>query len=289
MSAPTGGSVVERAHAKVNLHLRILAREAGGYHQLETVFQALELHDTVEATPEGGVSLSVDGSIETGPIDDNLVMRAALAFVDAHGGGGARLRLTKRIPAGAGLGGGSSDAAAALRALDRLRPEPLGTAALLEIGATVGSDVPFHLCGAPRAFAWGRGERLLRLQAPPSRPVLVIDPGFAIATGAAFGWYDEKEAAHGAVPRAFDLDDLRFDWPDASAVNDFEDPVFARHPGLRAVKALLLSTGARAALLSGSGACVFGVFDDDAVAAEAAARVQDSLPAARVLATRSIG
>lgn len=288
--------MVERAPAKINLDLRILSREPDGYHRLETLFQALELHDVVEARPADALALEVEGDVDTGPAQDNLVLRAARAFLAAAPDAGpARLRLVKRIPAGAGLGGGSSDAAATLRALDALAGEPLGPQALREIGARLGSDVPFFLCGSPLARAQGRGERLTPLLPLPSAAVLVVDPGFPIATRDAFGWWDEHVAASGgrhATPEP-GRDDAPGTGPHdfealaAYARNDFEPPVFARHPSLAALKRHLLDAGATLSLLSGSGSCVWAVFRDDDRAAAAGARAGDLLPGARVLLTRS--
>jgi len=137
------------APAKVNLSLRVLARERSGYHQLETLFCALELRDEIEIERGGGaLSLQVEGA-ELGPPEENLVHRAAVAFHDAAGiRPDTRIRLRKRIPAGAGLGGGSSDAAATLAALNALHGAPLGPTHLLRLGAELGSDVPFFLCGS---------------------------------------------------------------------------------------------------------------------------------------------
>ncbi|HEX2091942.1 MAG TPA: hypothetical protein VHG28_06045, partial [Longimicrobiaceae bacterium] len=176
------------APAKVNLRLRILAREETGYHALETLFCAVSLADTVEVRPGGaGIALEVRGGVDTGPPEHNLVVRAAERFYRDLGGSPAlRIELTKRIPAAAGLGGGSSDAAATLRALNLLHGEPFARAGLLQMAIGLGSDVPFFLCGSTLALGWGRGERLLALPPLPTRPVLIAHPGVAMPTGEAF-------------------------------------------------------------------------------------------------------
>lgn len=258
--------VEEPAPAKVNLRLRILAREEGGYHALETVFCALSLADRVAVAPgERGIRLSVDGGIDTGPPKRNLAVRAAERFYREIGESPSiDLHLTKRIPSAAGLGGGSSDAAAVLRALNRLHGEPLPRAALLAMAIELGADVPFFLCGSPLALAWGRGERLLPLAPLPSRPVLVAHPGEAMATADAFR---EIAALRGGacMPEAALIDPAALtSWESIASLarNDFEPVVLRRIPRLADGLAVLRDAGACIALLAGSGSSIFGVFDD---------------------------
>lgn len=286
-------AVVERAPAKINLDLRIVSREPDGYHRLETIFQALELHDVIEARAADTMSLRVDGAIDVGPEGDNLVMRAARAFRDAVPGAPlAAIRLVKRIPAGAGLGGGSSDAAAALRALDRLAGSALPDEALSDIGVALGSDVPFFLCGSPLARATGRGEILEPLPVLEPAHVVLVDPGFPVSTRDAFAWWDER---HGGAPaeaaRRARADTHApidsFAALAAHARNDFEEVVFERHPPLGAVKAGMLAAGAIGALLSGSGSCVYGIFEDERSTESAARALHELVPDARVLRTRT--
>lgn len=283
--------VVERAPAKINLDLRILAREPDGYHSLVTTFQALELHDVLEAAPADEFSLEIDGVVDVGPADDNLVLRAARAYRDAvRRAPHVRFRLDKRIPAGAGLGGGSSDAAAALRAMNALAGDALPQEALRELGASIGSDVPFFLCGAARAHARGRGELLVPLPSPDSAEVVLVDPGFSISTRAAFGWWDEADAA-----RPVSFADAAEPGAEASTLaelgrlgrNDFEPVVFARHPELPLIRRWLLEGGATHALLSGSGSCVYGIFAERASAAAAARALREAAPLTHVLQTRT--
>ncbi|HEX6589258.1 MAG TPA: 4-(cytidine 5'-diphospho)-2-C-methyl-D-erythritol kinase [Longimicrobiales bacterium] len=280
--------VEEHAPAKINLHLRIVARTADGYHDLETLFQALELHDTLEARRADETTLDVAGGIETGPASENLVLRAARAFEAAvPGAPRVAFRLTKRIPSAAGLGGGSSDAAATLRAMNALAGSPLAGDALRELGATLGADVAFFLCGSPIAWATGRGEKLVPRATLPAAPVLVVDPGFSVSTRDAFGWWDAlPEAARSRVasppPATGPFAALR-----GAVHNDFETVVFARHPELAAIRDALARAGASLAMLSGSGSCVYGLFDADAAADAAAALIGRIAPRVRVLRTRT--
>ncbi len=192
------------APAKVNLRLRVLAREASGYHSLETVFCAISLADTLTVRrSEPGIRLIVEGAVDTGPPERNLVVRAAERMEQELGSGlGVEIHLHKQIPAAAGLGGGSSDAAACLRALNALLGEPIAPERLLQMGAELGSDVPFFLCGSPLALAWGRGERLLPLPPLPERCVLVAYPGEPISTADAFARVAERRV-DSAGPEAF--------------------------------------------------------------------------------------
>jgi 4-diphosphocytidyl-2-C-methyl-D-erythritol kinase len=264
MTGENAGTVTVNAHAKVNLLLRVLAREADGYHGLETAFCLLALADrvTVERRPEAAVSLEVAGA-DTGPAEQNLAVRAARAVLDATGARfGVVLRLDKQIPVRAGLGGGSSDAAAALIAVNRLAGDAVPRHELLQFAARIGSDVPFFLSGAPFALAWGHGERLLRLPPLPRAPVLLVTPPVAIATPEAYGWIDEARAStsrRGGV--ALDLAALST-WGDVARLsgNDFESVVFGRLPELRQAFEALAGTRPLLCRLSGSGSTLFAVY-----------------------------
>lgn len=249
--------------AKVNLFLRVLAREADGYHGLETLFCRVGLADalTVERT-EGGITLEVEGA-DLGPVEDNLAWRAADAILGATGRRfGVRMRLHKRIPAGGGLGGGSSDAAAALLAVNRLAGEAVPRAELLHAAARLGADVAFFASGAPLALGWGHGQRLLQLPPLPVRPALLVCPGIHVATPAAYQWVDEVRAVagrRGAVH--LDLSVLG-SWSDLARLggNDFEAPVMGKHPEIKAAFEALASTGPFLCRMSGSGSTLFAVY-----------------------------
>ena len=268
--------------AKVNLRLRILAREETGFHQIETLFQAIGLHDRVEVRPGAeGISLDVRrGSRgpaigDLGDPDDNTVMRAARAFYAATGIAPAvSLVLTKSIPAGTGLGGASSDAAGALAALNALHGAPLAHSELIALGGRVGADVPFFSSGAATALAWGRGDRLLRLPSPPSAPVVLAIPRRRVSTAAA---YREASARlRLPAPPALLAGTSSPTWASLAGLqcNDFEAAVFASVPELAAVRAALADAGAAIARLTGSGTAVFGVFRDSDKATAVAGRVR---------------
>jgi 4-diphosphocytidyl-2-C-methyl-D-erythritol kinase len=256
--------VTVSAPAKLNLFLRVLARESDGYHSLETLFCLVSLADTVVATrrEERGVSIEVEGG-EVGPPEQNLAARAAALVLEATGHRfGVHLRLTKRIPVRAGLGGGSSDAAAALHAVNVLASGAVPRHELLQFGARLGSDVPFFVTGAPLALAWGRGERLFRLPPLPVAPALLMTPSMGIDTSEAYRWVDttrELDRRRGAV--ALDLDALSR-WGDIGRMsgNDFESPAFERMPGLRAAFEALAGTHPLVCRMSGSGSTLFAVY-----------------------------
>ena len=279
------------AHAKVNLFLRILAREhgGGGHHQIETAFALLELADELVAVRRGApgeVSLTVNGP-DLGPVEENLAVRAARAVLAASGNRcGVALALTKRIPVRAGLGGGSSDAAAALHAVNALAGNAVPRAELLQFAAKLGADVAFFASGAPAALAWGRGERLFRLAPLPAAPALLAIPpgGGGVATADAYRWWDEmhpEPAARGAV--ALDAEALA-SWGSVGRLggNDFELPVFGKHPALRALYERLAATHPYWVRLCGSGSAVAAVYkserDRDDAAQQLGGQQQEVIP-----------
>lgn len=256
------------AQAKINLFLRILAREGSGFHQLETLFCRVALGDevTVRLTASGR-SLDCDGEAMPaeglGPVERNLAWRAAHAFLDATGWAtGFEIGIDKRIPVGGGLGGGSADAGAVLRALNALAPAPLAPIDLLRLGATLGADVPFLTQDtSPLALAWGRGERMVMLPALPARSCLVFAFEQGVSTVDAYRWLAEAPADR-QPPVAYVPAQLG-DWPtvDALSYNEFERVVLPRHPRIARLLAGLRHPELRGALpvalMSGSGATVF--------------------------------
>jgi 4-diphosphocytidyl-2-C-methyl-D-erythritol kinase len=252
------------ALAKINLFLRVLSRDSDGYHGLETLFCLITLHDTLSAERrEGsGVTLEVVGAA-LGPPEENLAFRAATRVLQATGHRFAvHLRLEKQIPSRAGLGGGSSDAAAALHAVNSLAGNVVPRHELLQLAAQLGSDVPFFVTGAPLALGWNRGERMIRLPPLPASPALLVLPEVAVATPEAFGWVDhatESGARRGAV--ALDLEALSR-WGDIGrmAGNDFESPVFGRHPQIRGAFEALVTTRPLVCRMSGSGSALFAIY-----------------------------
>ncbi len=275
-----------RAHAKVNLFLRVLGREADGFHSIETLFCRTSLADevTVERTPHG-VELEAD-SDALGPAAENLAVRAAQLVLGATGRRfGVRIRLAKRIPVGAGLGGGSSDGAATLVAVNALAGNAVPRHELLQIAARLGSDVPFLLSDAALALAWGRGDRFMRLDPLPAAPILIVAPPRPVGTAEAYGWLD---AAHHAGFRrgalALDAPSLAT-WGDVArmAGNDFEAVVFEHRPELRAAFEALAGTHPLVCRMSGSGSALFAVYrsarDRDDAAMQLGRRHGTVLPA----------
>jgi 4-diphosphocytidyl-2-C-methyl-D-erythritol kinase len=277
-----------RAHAKVNLDLRVLGVRADGYHELRTVFQTIELHDTLVCSEKPG-PFTLKCRNPGVPLDaSNLVWKAAAALWTALGRGGeirdAVVQIDKKVPVEAGLGGGSSDAAAALIALGRLwggAPVTL----LREVGATIGSDVPFFLSGGT-ALGLGRGEEIYPLVDLPPHYVVIVRPPFGVSTAEAYAWYDEDRAAGLRENREFQT--LPVPWPSRAAqmVNDLEPPVLRRHQEIGVFKMQLREAGATAAAMSGSGSAVFGLFRSRLAAERAAKRL--SRNGARALVTRTL-
>ncbi len=270
-------SLLARCPAKVNLSLRVLGRRADGYHELETVFQAIDLWDEIEATLAPTLSFTCDDPAL--PTDDsNLVVRAALRLREtlaAEHQVGAVLHLRKRIPSGGGLGGGSSDAAGALLLLSRLWEIPAERCTLSDLAAELGADVPFFLEGGT-SRGTGRGDRIEPLPTLGPLPILLGCPPYGIETAEVYAALRTRltPPAKGVSLRAFSA----HQWPGENefrfAVNDLEPVVFGMRPELAAFRDALRREGARLASLSGSGSTVFGVFAD-------AARLQESVPALR--------
>jgi len=292
------------AHAKVNLFLHVLARETSGYHQIETLFCRIDLSDTVSIEPgPRGIRLEVDGVLSGDP-RDNLVHRAATAFCERTGRQPAfRIRLVKRIPVGAGLGGGSSDAATTLHLLNEMHGAPLTRGEVVALGAGLGSDVPFFCTRADLALAWGRGERLLRLDPLPALPMLIAVPPRSMPTAQAYVLLADRRPTRGR--NAGQIDPAREVDPHARLIetgslaswdgvaglagNDFDAVVPDLIPDLGGLRDAMRQGGARIAMLAGSGSAMFGVFDDTRPRDDAAAAIRTRFRDARVIETASAG
>ena len=276
---PSPSEITVFAPAKINLILRILDRRPDGFHNLWSIMQTVALEDEVRirlCPGRQGIHLSCD----TGQLaadQSNLVYRAAAAVAErAQSSIGLDIELRKRIPMGAGLGGGSSDAAATIIGLNRLLRLGWSPFEMAAVGQSLGSDVPFFLF-APSAFVAGRGESVRPVVIEGARWIVLVNPGFGVNTKWA---YQELAATRTGVtplsPVQCELDrQLRVSWTQliAAAENDFEAPVFAAHGKLREIKQSLQVQGAEIALLSGSGAMVFGVFTDETRARLAQAKL----------------
>ncbi|MFL6279168.1 MAG: 4-(cytidine 5'-diphospho)-2-C-methyl-D-erythritol kinase [Vicinamibacterales bacterium] len=266
---PPRRPLATRAHAKVNLDLRVLGTRSDGFHELRTVFQAIELHDTLTWRARTG-PFTVKCRLPGVPLDEtNLVSQAAARLWTALGRSGQPrdivVNIEKRIPLQAGLGGGSADAAAALLALARLwggAPMTL----LREVGISIGADVSFFLSGGT-ALGLGLGEEIYPLVDLPAHWIVIVRPPFGVSTAEAYSWYDDDRAAGVKEPR--ELQQLPVPWPTRAAqmINDLEPPVVRRHPEITALKVALREAGAVAAAMSGSGSAVFGLFRGRAAAA----------------------
>ncbi|MGE3344141.1 MAG: 4-(cytidine 5'-diphospho)-2-C-methyl-D-erythritol kinase [Vicinamibacterales bacterium] len=261
-----------RPSAKINLTLRVGPRRADGYHEVRTLMQSIALHDTVVVSERRG-QFRLQCRTPGVPEDQtNLAWRAATVLWEALGKTGeprdAHIRIDKAIPAQAGLGGGSANAAAALVGLHTLWGGKLSRRHLLRLGAQLGSDVPFFLQGGT-AVATGRGEELYPVDDVQRLGVVVIKPSFGVSTADAYRWLDEDRAAglEAAEPtgeaagREVDLG-----WPSGGVglANDLAAPVARRHPEIQSMVDACLAEGAYGAQMSGSGSAVFGLFSEAA-------------------------
>jgi 4-diphosphocytidyl-2-C-methyl-D-erythritol kinase len=255
------------AQAKINLMLRVLAREVSGYHSIETVFLRLDLGDDVRVRITPGRSVDCAGpalpSSGLGPMERNLAYRAAMAYRDATGWPtGFSIEIDKKIPVGGGLGGGSADAGAVLRILDALAPNPLG-ARLIDLAAPLGADVAFMTIESPMALGWSRGERLLPLHVLDQRRVALLIPDFSVSTADAYAWLAADRGPYVPSSEVIAADSLAT-WEAITlvATNDFERVVSARHAIIAELVDELRSHDAMLAMMSGSGSAVFGIFDE---------------------------
>jgi 4-diphosphocytidyl-2-C-methyl-D-erythritol kinase len=259
------------APAKINISLRVLGVRPDGYHELRTVFQSLALHDSLTITRQRG-AFRIECDDPACPTDStNLIWRAASAAWKASGRRGSPrdivVALNKRIPMAAGLGGGSSDAAAALRAFAKVWR--IDEARLPGLAKSLGADVPYFLEGGT-VLGLERGDLLFPLIDRPSSWVTVVIPSFGISTKDAFGWFDVDRPPHA--------------W--AEGVNDLQATVARRHPEIGRIVTALRRVGASHAAMSGSGSAVFGLFDERTAAVRAASAVAGS--ARRTLVTRTL-
>ena len=253
------------APAKINLHLEVLRLRDDGYHEVRTILQSVALADTLTVTVRPG-PFTVRSRPASMPRDgDNLVWRAAARFWRALGRdgdpSGVAVAVRKVVPAGAGLGGASSDAASALRALREIWAPGEPDALLHDVAAAIGSDVPFFL-GGGTVVATGRGERMERVKPVGPYAVVIGSPGFGVATAEAYGWWDQYNKGEAgvdtgepvywaSVPAAVDA---------GGPINDLEGPVVARYPAIGEMVRRLRAAGAVRAAMTGSGSAVFGLF-----------------------------
>ena len=284
------GSASARCPAKINLALRVLDRRDDGFHELDTVFQAIDLFDEIRIEPSADLTLACDHPALAGD-GSNLVMRAAEALREWAGVElpGAKMTLMKRIPLQGGLGGGSSDAAGALRLCTRfwdLRP-PVGT--MVEIASDLGADVPFFLVGGT-ARGLGRGDRIERLPFIGKLPILLGVPPFGVSTAEVFSQVRTRLTLPGngvSLPLL-----SAHKWPEENdfqfAVNDLEHVVFDLRPELERFRDALRRAGSRSALLSGSGSVVYGVFDSPACVEGARSELGSEFDTWKLISTSAV-
>jgi 4-diphosphocytidyl-2-C-methyl-D-erythritol kinase len=269
-----------RAFAKINLDLRVLGRRDDGYHELKTIFQAVDWCDEIQLEPSARFEFSAPGTPED---ETNLVVRAVRAYERLAGiTANVRIEVRKSIPTGRGLGGGSSDAAVTFIGLQRLYKRNLAFEQIPEVLRSLGADVPFFTLGG-RASGYGRGDEVYKLDDATDYWVLLVDPAVMIPTVEAYSWLTVQHSSNSIEGFAETDGQCAGDvW-----TNDFEQPVFARYPKLAGIKEELLDLGAYRAALSGSGSTVFGQFQliSDAIRAGSAMegrfRVKLAKPLAR--------
>jgi len=263
------------AFAKINSCLHIIAKRPDGYHELRTIFQTISLRDTLyisHGKSSDGFTLFFDSDDPTMPLGvDNLVVRAVKAFEREFGlRGDLTIHLEKKIPVARGLGGGSSDAAATLIGLIRLHDATLPLPKMLKLAGSLGADVPFFLFGG-RALAVNRGDEIYPLPDQPKRSVVVVSPkGIGVSTKDAYQWASAELTKDSEPHKLFRFCALCWSRQESRLSNDFEGPVFRRHPRLEEIRAGLLKRGAADAALAGSGSAVFGIFRNPAQARRSA-------------------
>jgi len=268
-------SIRVKSYAKINWTLDVLFKREDGYHEIRTIYQTVSLHDRLRLIETTDI-LEISCDDQRVPVGDtNLAHKAARLLRDATGvKSGARIEIEKRIPVAAGLGGGSSNAAATLLGLQRLWRVELPEREMFRLAAKLGSDVPFFLIGGT-ALGIGRGEEVYPVEETESENLLLVNPGFGVETPAAYARLSRltlKESARIIPFTLFAAKAIR-ELP-LAASNDLEETVSAAHPEIAEVKRELLSYGARRALMSGSGATVLGVFDNSQASKRAQSKMR---------------
>jgi len=260
--------IKKKSPAKINLYLRVNRRRTDGYHDITSLMQLITLYDELRFSPQKtGIVLSC--SRDDLPVDEkNLVYRAAAAFYARTGiTPGIRIGIHKRIPLGAGLGGGSSNAATTLMTLNEIHKTALTKNDLMRLGETLGADVPFFVFGKT-AWVSGRGEKLQEAPPLPRMSFVLINPGFPVSTHEVYeglNWGLTKKRRNYSIPRFSSIQEVA-----AGLANDLEGVVSTLYPVVNEIKAFLLKNGALGALMTGSGPTVFGIFKNN----QASARVK---------------
>ncbi len=273
-------TIYEGALAKINLTLDVLGKRGDGYHDLQSIMQTISIRDDITLHLGTGEPWKLVCDKDWVPADErNLAWKAAKVFFETLGKdpNGLAIEIVKRIPGEAGLGGGSADAGAVLRALNRYYDSPLSVYALCELGAQVGSDVPFcTLCGT--AMVEGRGERLRKLPDIPEMFFVVCKPDFSVSTPELYQKLDETAIAHRPDQRAMEAAIAKGDLAEIADKlgNVFEPVVISQHLELNYIKSILNSYGSYGQQMTGSGSAVFGIFDSFEYAAVACTMLKDN-------------
>ena len=275
-------TLTEGAFAKINLTLDVLDKKSDGYHDIRSIMQAITVRDDIEILLDTGKPWALVCDKEEIPTDEtNLAWKAARLFFDELGGepDGVEIHITKRIPTQAGLAGGSADAAAVLRALNRWRDYPLSLPALAELGGRLGSDVPFCvLCGT--ALAEGRGDKITALPPAPEMFYVICKPDLSFSTPEMYAKLDsihigqrpDTLAMRSALQRG-DLEAIG-----KQLCNVFEQAVVPDHPEINYIKSIMMTYGSYGTLMTGSGSAVFGIFDSFEYAMVACTMLKDNYP-----------
>ena len=256
-----------QAFAKINLDLRVLGRREDGYHEVRTILQTIDWADEIQIESADRFEF-IEHGIEAG--EDNLVVRTVRAFEKLAGETvRARIELFKHVPSGAGLGGGSADAAVTMLGLQRLYNKKIAEADVVRVLGELGSDIPFFVYGG-QALGTGRGSEITLMEDEADYALVVVVPRISIATRDAYSWLTGSDKSN--TIKRFCGQQVSGS-AEAEPGNDFESVVFPRHPLLSEIKSELLRAGARRAALSGTGSAIFGIFGNAEEAARAVARV----------------
>ena len=260
--------IAVHAFAKINLDLRVLGRREDGYHEVRTILQTIDWADEIRIE-QAEQFLFVEHGIEAG--EDNLVVKAVRAFEELTGQTvRARIELFKHLPSGAGLGGGSVDAAVTMLGLQRFYNKQIAQSEMAQTLGELGSDIPFFIHGG-RALGTGRGSEINPMEDDTDYALVVVVPSIAIATREAYSWLTASGKSN-TIKRFCGQQEVP-GGAEAEPGNDFESVVFPRHPLLSEIKNELLGAGARRAALSGTGSAIFGIFGSVEEAARAVPRV----------------
>jgi 4-diphosphocytidyl-2-C-methyl-D-erythritol kinase len=277
--------LLRRAYAKINIGLHIIGKRADGYHSIATVFSPIDLYDELTIEPADTITVRMQPTLGVAE-HENLAFRAAMLLKAAlPSAAGAKITITKHIPHGSGLGGGSSDAAATLVALSQLWGHPIQLDQLHALARSLGSDVPFFL--EPRlSYAEGRGDQLTPLPPLPERHLLVVAPSRHISTAWAYGQIQRhrEQVRPRALIDAVLASNLSDELLRSVCTNDFETVVFEAYPELKQIKAQLYAHGATYASLTGTGSALFGFFERQEQALAAAT----AFPMYRTFVTRTL-